>query len=106
MANNMANGGNMANTCAACGANIALVGRVHRCRPQMVDGSLSMTAVERAAIAEATIASGTVVQSLRADAEAEYRSAADSASTYRYRDPEKRRAYMRNHMREQREKTG
>jgi hypothetical protein len=62
-------------TCPHCGANVALVGKMHRCVPRPA---------EPVDVAN-TIRGGDVAN-----------------TTYRYRDPAKRRAYMRELMRRRR----
>lgn len=61
--------------CPDCGANLALVGSRHRCVANKPD--MANTPTEDVANT-------------------------DRSSTYRYRDAEKRRAYMRDYMRERR----
>jgi hypothetical protein len=65
----------MANICPGCGANLELVGRVHRC-------------IARAAPTRAVAVKGVKVSV--------------AGMTYRYRDPGARRAYMRELMRRRR----
>lgn len=60
--------------CLKCGANLDLVGFVHNCRPRMANAPPDM-ANEAEPVAN---------------------------STYRYRDVEKRRTYMRDYMRRRR----
>lgn len=72
----------MANThCPDCGASYAMVGRVHRCIsiPRERAYFIGGTPVDRPA---------------------------DVSESYKYRDPEKRRAYMREYMRRVRNRDG
>lgn len=62
--------------CEVCGANLEIVGRRHRCVPMAnIPGDV---------------------------ANSDENMANSVANTYRYRDPEKRRAYMREYMRRRR----
>jgi hypothetical protein len=70
----------MTNNCAQCGANLALVGRVHRCVPAVVTAQ------------QTSVGQQEPVDSAKPS----------TGSTYRYRDPEKWRAYMRDYMRKRR----
>jgi hypothetical protein len=68
----------MPNICRVCGANTDVVGRAHRCiaRPEpMAKTDMAKTGVAKVDMAK------------------------KAGSTYRYRDPEKRRAYQRELMR-------
>lgn len=66
--------------CTRCGANLEMVGRAHRCVPS----SRGVVAAKRAMPVEQPPV-------LRV-----------KSKSYRYRDPEKRRAYMRDLMRRKR----
>ncbi|HEY6019276.1 MAG TPA: hypothetical protein VIY48_05045 [Candidatus Paceibacterota bacterium] len=69
----------MANNCSICGLNMDFVGRSHRCIP-----TKHVTAI-------VNTVHGT-----------DYRAADGTIPTYQYRDPDKRRAYMRELMRKRR----
>lgn len=79
----MANGVANADRCPACGAMYALVGYRHHCVPR-VRAEPVPAAVKVAAPKAAPVA--------------------PEFPTYRHRDPEKRRAYMRDYMRRKRAK--
>jgi hypothetical protein len=66
----------MTNTCSVCGANLDMVGRAHRCIPRVQPGSASV----------------------------ETDKLPGSVATYKYRDADKWRTYMRAYMRKRREK--
>jgi hypothetical protein len=73
----------MANNCPRCGKNLALVGNSHRCmanKPDPVANKVDIVANEPIAMA--------------------------NTKTYRYRDAEKRKAYMREYMRKKRDGRG
>jgi hypothetical protein len=69
-------------TCHKCGKNLALVGRVHNCTPLLMAN----------AMANAVDMANTPLEPILAPA------------AYKYRDAEKRRAYMRELMRKKRAK--
>jgi len=75
----------MAN-CKTCGKDLNLVGRVHNCTPGRTELGLEIEAGLENAI-EHVMEPGNRVD----------------GSTYRYRDPEARRSYMRHYMRKRRE---
>lgn len=88
--------------CPTCGASYALVGRVHRCRVantvDVANSMANMIAAGEVALTDAPVGpvpAGTT----RA------RTGTRQVPTYRYRDPEKRRAYMRQLMRRKRAAT-
>jgi hypothetical protein len=70
-------------SCEHCGANLALVGKVHRCVPRP---AAPINVANTAALPVANTGRGGDVANI----------------TYRYRDPGKRRAYMRELMRHRR----
>ena len=72
----------MANICPQCGANTDMVGRVHRCVP--VPAELA--------------SDGSVPKPVPG----EERKLMGKKKSYAYRDPDKRREYMRNYMKEYR----
>jgi hypothetical protein len=74
----------MAIHCTLCGANLALIGRAHRCIPR-VDAQPVANAID----AGANVANAPPVS---AGASVTY------CYTYRYRDADKRRTYMRELM--------
>ena len=65
--------------CPVCGANLALVGRSHHCRPRKIEPVTVPVSQPEAVTNPEPV-----------------------ANTYRYRDPEARRAYMRDYMRRRR----
>ncbi len=80
--------------CTICFASLALVGRVHNCRPRPVAAPVP------APLPTSPVANR--IESLLANTVANGNGVANS-STYRHRDPTKRRAYMRELMRRRRE---
>lgn len=87
----------MANACEICGANLAMVGKMHRCLPRV----LAHPVIVRDAVA------GSAPDLDRAEAalpeiSAAPRHEAVPSSTYRYRDPERRREQQRDLMRRRR----
>lgn len=79
----MANG-DMANICPLCMANMDLVGRVHNCVP-VPKASMTREEIKR-----------------HSDRTLERIARGEVLGTYRYRDPEKRKTYMREYMRKRR----
>ena len=82
----------MANNCAVCGANLNMVGRSHRCIPKIVrrvEQSNQLTSPGGSAKEPSPVVGDNPVQA--------------RTITYKYRDPEKRRAYQRELMRKKRE---
>jgi hypothetical protein len=73
----------LSENCPRCGANLALVGRVHRCVASPAQDSLARNHVANAIVP---------------------RMANEGSATYRYRSPDKRRAYMAVYMREWRQR--
>ena len=70
---------NTLTNCPECGVSYAMVGRVHRCVPKTAASCLGVSSSgERGPDLEAGLARG---------------------STYRHRDPDKWRAYMKDYMR-------
>ena len=67
--------------CKDCGANLALVGKRHRCRARMANTPESMA--------------NTMANTIDGMANTH----TDMANTYRYRDADARRVYMRDYMR-------
>jgi hypothetical protein len=86
----------MTNTCSVCGANIDMVGRSHRCIPK--------SAAERQPSQAGSIPKAGVAQT-RSTRERDGVASVEQPSTYKYRDPDKWRAYMRGYMAKRREKT-
>ena len=74
--------------CPHCGANLALVGGAHRCIQRVANASPN------------PMANGMGVANSMANKRSDI-----GASTYRYRDADVRRGYMRNYMRRYRAKT-
>lgn len=68
----------MAAHCPDCGKNLALVGKVHRCVPRVV----SQPDMANVGVSNCHMA--------------------NASPTYKYRDPDKRRAYQRDLMRKKR----
>lgn len=77
----------MTPACDRCGANLALVGRAHRCVP---------AATAEPDVANCVANTSHVANSNRPDV------ANRSSTTYRYRNPDQRRAYQRELMRKRR----
>lgn len=78
----------MSDNCPKCGSNLALVGRTHRCVANEVANEPDVANVPTKNVA---------------NAEVDVANTSD-AKTYRYRDPEKRRTYMKTYMKKRREK--
>jgi hypothetical protein len=72
--------------CKICGLDLDLVGRSHRCVPRVANSALPMA---------------NIVDDV-ANTPPPAVDVANSTSTYRYRDAERRRAYMRELMRKKR----
>ena len=79
----------MATYCPTCGKNLALVGRAHNCTP-------------RAGVVAEAKAGGAVAKPEKPVAKPAVEAVAPVAKHYsgRYRDVEKRKAYMRTYMRD------
>jgi hypothetical protein len=75
-------------TCHKCGKNLALVGRIHNCTPLLRAMANNMDNTD---VMANSMANTPLEPILAPDA-------------YKYRDPEKRRAYMRELMRKKRAK--
>jgi hypothetical protein len=76
-------------TCPHCAANLALVGRVHRC-------------MANTDMANSHVANGTSRRKGQPTLESGRTVKVGEPDTYRYRDAEKRRAYMRGYMKKRR----
>lgn len=87
----------MKQLCRQCGLDLALVGRVHRCVSHMANSD---------SMANSMANSGVEKQSSRVAHNHETAGAAPASATnaYRYRDQEKRKAYMRAYMQRRRGK--
>jgi hypothetical protein len=83
------------NRCDACGANLALVGRAHNCRPipAVILEPRKLDPVRELAGGAAVRPGGP--QELRQG---------DGGGLYKYRDPDKWREYMKGYMRARRAK--
>jgi hypothetical protein len=82
----------MTNICAKCGLNIDMVGRSHRCVPKTISPE-SIVATRSAASARRIATSEAVVAEKLGGA------------SYKHRDADKWRAYMRDYMRARRAKS-
>ena len=103
----------MAELCGKCGANMALVGRMHACRQRPDVTALALANARKPAVNTPRTAVNTAVNipapavntaPERASASASSASNADSYARQRV-DPEKRRAYMRTYMAKRRRST-
>jgi hypothetical protein len=99
--------------CGKCGANLVLVGTRHRCiqpppyKPETRHSSVEQQQARVAhnhEVAGAAPAAATNAPCANASEHGTPAGASDKvpASTYRYRDPDKWRAYMRDYMRKRR----
>jgi hypothetical protein len=90
--------------CPGCGGNLALIGRVHRCIPRHVtvpDPMLPLPAPPDRHVANVIhVANDSMANGLANTSSTPGRNR--SASTYRYRNPDQRRAYQRDLMRKRR----
>lgn len=77
------------NPCPLCGVDMSVWGRMHTCRPP--------STADTSASAEHVANAGSVIEHL-ANRPGRNR----ASTTYRYRNPTKRRLYMRNLMRQRR----
>jgi hypothetical protein len=84
--------------CPLCGANRSVVGRVHRCVPLQVAPAPSRPPPD-IDVANA-LANYSTVDVANGSAKAQGRNRC--STTYRYRNPDKRRAYQRDLMRQRR----
>lgn len=89
----------MANRCPICDVNMDTMGRMHNCRPKKVFNHDAKVSEEKSDLGkdDAEAASDTGGEAIAGDA-------AGHTSTYRYRDKEKHRKYMKEYMRKRRMK--
>ena len=88
------------NNCPDCGANLAMVGRMHRCISRVVAGS-PCTVTTDSQVGRRARESAKPVQFDSASAGVP-EVAVGARGTYRYRNADSRRAYMRDYMRTRR----
>jgi hypothetical protein len=94
--------------CLACGGNLALIGRMHRCIPQHVavpEPMLPLPTPAERYVANKPIshlANTEGVANGLANTSLDTHGRNRASTTYRYRNPDRRRAYQRNLMRRRR----
>jgi hypothetical protein len=87
--------------CPGCGGNLSLIGRVHRCVPRHVtvpEPMLPLPAPPDRHVANVSHVANSGMANTAASTPGRKR----SSPTYRYRNPDKRRTYQRDLMRQRR----